>query len=639
MVALIKATAILLMGVGLLPESWPADKSMRQPVPVKKAPDIQIPAAKKTPEARPLPSRHERFRRIETLRVGDFAIDLCRRSDGAFGLGEIRRGALPVRRADFLVTWQVAGQFPTFARRDGMTVSLRGPDATLTFAPEKRECAGTRFNGFRMRFQAGRGPIVETASWELGGSTRGLAYFDGYRGWHAPPGWLRADAVPETNPKLMPSLLHGTGFQFEFGAHGALVHFHTSPGDRLRNVSRGQALEFETTFHGPAAIDRFVYITSGDSRINLWTRAYEMVYAELRQALDLPEPTREVALHWPPFSRKEFRETAEECADATARDGFTAASIDVIWDNAEFHSGQKNMNVWDYSVCEGYGGERGLQSLIDECRRHHLRVIAWAPAGHLSPASPVWKAHPEWVLKNDRGAIFLDPSGLWHGDLDTGFSDYFRDRITGVVRKFGLDGLWLDTHLAYAGQTWNRPNSARLAAIYRSFIQAGARQLIVEGDASAIGSYGIGIDDDWGEIPAPELFYGSTMAAGSLDPQFYLRHFRRYVASGAAWTLDWDFLYSPKLTGEAVDAARAEVRQVVQEYRRVKDRMVHRFVHADGSGYTWTNDRDRTRVVWLLKDAPLPDGRRGQAGKVYVIDPGREATLLSPSSRPATPHP
>ena len=101
-----------------------------------------------------------------------------------------------------------------------------------------------------MRFQSGPGPIVETASWELGGSTRGLEYFDGYRGWHAPPGWMHADAVPETNPKLMPSLLHGTGFQFEYGANGALVHFHTSPGDRLRNVSRGQALEFETTFHG-----------------------------------------------------------------------------------------------------------------------------------------------------------------------------------------------------------------------------------------------------------------------------------------------------------------------------------------------------------------------------------------------------
>jgi hypothetical protein len=50
--------------------------------------------------------------------------------------------------------------------------------------------------------------------------------------------------------------------------------------------------------------------------------------------------------------------------------------------------------------------------------------------------------------------------------------------------------------------------------------------------------------------------------------------------------------------------------------------MVHRFVHEDGSGYTWTNDRDGARVVWLLKDAALADGRRGDAGKVYVLERG-----------------
>jgi hypothetical protein len=73
-------------------------------------------------------------------------------------------------------------------------------------------------------------------------------------------------------------------------------------------------------------------------------------------------------------------------------------------------------------------------------------------------------------------------------------------------------------------------------------------------------------------------------------------------------------------TGDDFADARREVREVVADYRRVKDRMVHRFVHADGSGYTWTNDKDRARVVWLLHDAKLPDGRSGEAGKVYVVE-------------------
>jgi hypothetical protein len=56
-----------------------------------------------------------------------------------------------------------------------------------------------------------------------------------------------------------------------------------------------------------------------------------------------------------------------------------------------------------------------------------------------------------------------------------------------------------------------------------------------------------------------------------------------------------------------------------RDVKRPRSR-VHRFVHANGSGYTWTNDRDRAKVVWLLKDATLPDGRSGEAGRVYVIE-------------------
>ncbi|HZO83952.1 MAG TPA: hypothetical protein VFC26_01985, partial [Verrucomicrobiae bacterium] len=571
------------------------------------------------------PARTEHFTRIDTLQVGEFAVDLCRRDDGAFGLGEIRRGTMPIRRGDFLITWQVDGKYLRFERQNGPTVLLLEPRATLTFTPEKRESAGTTFVGFRLQFKTERGPIVETASWELGGTTRGLSYLDGYRGWHAAPAWMQADAVPATNPKLMPSLLEGVGFQFQHGTLCALLHFHTTPGDRLRNISRGEALEFETNFHGPSAIDRYIFVASGDSRINLWTRAYEVAHAELRRTLGLPETTRELFLQWPPFSRKGFRETARKCASVTAREGFTGASIGVIWDNADFHQGAKNMNVWGYTICGNYGGGAGLKSLAEECKSHNLQIIAWVPAAHLWSQSPVWKAHPDWVLLNQRGEKFVNPAGgIWHGALDTGFYDYFRNSVVDVVRQFGLSGLWLDTHLSYAQQMRPPDHGARLAAIYRDFIKAGAQHLLVEGDASALGTYSIAIGDDWkkqgDKIPGPDLYYGSMLACGSMDPRLYLNHFRRYVAGGAPWIIDWDFLFTTKIHDEDLDSARRELRRVVQDYRRVKHRMVHRFTHEDGSGYTWTNDRDRAKVIWLLKDAALPDGRLGKAGEVYMLE-------------------
>jgi hypothetical protein len=587
----------------------------------------------------PLPARIERFQVVETLDVGEFSIELCRRADGAFGLGQVRRGDLPLRRSDSLITWQVDGQAPAFDRREGSTVTLRDPAATLAFTAEQRASAATGFSGFRIEFRTDHGPIVETASWELGGSTHGLSYFDGYRGWHAAPDWVPADAVPPPNPKLVPSLLHGTGFQFQHGSAGALVHFHTAAGDAVRNASRGEALEFETTFHGPTTIDRYVFVTSRarqasdvanrggadpDSRINLWTRAYEVVHAELRRAFDLPERSREMWLQWPPFSRQGFRETARECATVTAREGFTGASIDVIWDNADAHGGAKNMNVWDYSVCAEYGGAEGLQDLVDECRRHNLLILAWTPSGHLWDASPVWRDHPDWLLRRADGSVAATPTGPVFGDLAGGFHDYYRERIVGAVRAFGLDGLWMDSHLPYAQQARTSDHAARLAALYRDFIRAGARHLIVEGDASALGAYGIGIGDDWqdafGKIPEPDLYYGSTLLGWSTDPRVYVDHFRRFAAAGALWVVNWDFLYSGKLAGAEFDAARREVRAVLSDYRQVRDRMVHRFVHADGSGYTWTNDDDAAQIVWLLRDALLRDGRRGEVGRVYVLE-------------------
>lgn len=571
----------------------------------------------KTPEqAGPSPARLERFAKIETLVVGDFAIDLCRRDDGAFGLGEIRRGDRRLRRSDFLIVWTIDGKVPSFAGRRGQGVSLRDPEATLTFAPETRASAGTVLSGFRIDVKTTRGPIVETASWEPGGSTRGLTFQDGYRGWHAPPGWLPADAVPETNPKLSPGLLNGTGFQFLHGPDGALATFHASPGDRLKNVSRGEALEFETTWAGPAAVSRFVFTAGGDRRINLWTRAFEVAHAEIRRSLDLPTRGREVICGWPPFARRGFRETATQCLRRTVEDGFTAVAIDALWDNFEAHGGAKNMNVWDYAVCEAYGGKAGLKELVEQCHGNGLKVIAWTPAGHLANNSPVFKAHPEW-LAGHTPSTPKEGIGPVYGSLHTAFHDFYRRGILGAIREFKLDGLWLDSHLPYPAMPRENPHAAKLAALYGEFARAGATHLLMEGDASAIGSYGIGIDERWGKVPEPELLYNAELLGWPQTPRFFRDHFRTHVALGATWIVPWDVIHDSKLSGSEWDAARQEILEVVREYRKVKDLMVHRFITEDG--VVWTNDRDTAKVVWLFRDARLPDGAPGRAGSVTIV--------------------
>jgi len=247
------------------------------------------------------------------------------------------------------------------------------------------------------------------------------------------------------------------------------------------------------------------------------------------------------------------------------------------------------------------------------------------PAGHLWGQAPIWKEHPDWLLRRPDGAIAKTPTGPVFGSLDSGFADYFRERISAVTRQFGFDGVWMDTHLSYAQQTNPADHAARLLRVYQDLIKAGARHFLVEGDASAFGAYAIGINEEWiqqwGRMPEPDLYYGAELVGGGIDPQFYSRYARQWFGAGAPWVLEWQFFFSPKLNGPEWDAARRDVRQVLLDYRKHKDRMIHRFVHADGSGYTWTNDRDASKVVWLLKNARLPDGRQGESGNVYVLNP------------------
>jgi hypothetical protein len=117
----------------------------------------------------------------------------------------------------------------------------------------------------------------------------------------------------------------------------------------------------------------------------------------------------------------------------------------------------------------------------------------------------------------------------------------------------------------------------------------------------------------------------AMLPMGSAEPELLTWWYRRAIASGCARAIGWDPPYADKLGGRAWAAARAEVRRTVRDLGPVRHRMVHRHVHADGSGYTWTNDADGARVVWLFADRPLPDGRPDRAGQVYVVE-SRAAT-------------
>jgi hypothetical protein len=130
----------------------------------KTKPEKETPKSFREKEPRvaaPLPARQavHSGRNAASWRILD---RLVPSRDGAFGLGEIRKGKMLLRRADFLITWQVGGKpSPT---TDGKIHSLaRDPPATLHSRPQSANVPGHP-DRVSDAVAVPAGPIVETAS-------------------------------------------------------------------------------------------------------------------------------------------------------------------------------------------------------------------------------------------------------------------------------------------------------------------------------------------------------------------------------------------------------------------------------------------------------------------------------------------
>jgi len=121
---------------------------------------------------------------------------------------------------------------------------------------------------------------------------------------------------------------------------------------------------------------------------------------------------------------------------------------------------------YDFLFSEKFGGAAGMKSLCDTAHQHGLHVIQWV-AFELHSWSPLWKQHPEWVLKQASGdpwhAKYAWAEGaLWCGRMRGGFREHLYERLKAAREHTGLDAYFWDSYgnLGQTGIDWGAPDKA-----------------------------------------------------------------------------------------------------------------------------------------------------------------------------------
>ncbi len=271
--------------------------------------------------------------------------------------------------------------------------------------------------------------------------------------------------------------------------------------------------------------------------------------------------------------------------------------------------GGNNCTPFRYQLSDLLGGDAGLKAFCDAAHAHGIKVFVWI-SGHLSIEAPIWKDHPEWVVRN-RGNLIWD--GHYHTIHAMSFVHGAREWVASDLRHVreatGVDGVWFDsfTNLALQAINYQSPGREPNAPGVLGFL----------GDLSAMG-YEIMIEcmsqlgvSSWGNL-RPEALQGQEEMLYDTCLRTYLKDWLK----NPCYTRDYYFRCL---------AARAPLGLWIEEYRgmpaafplplpdwlaplnlayaKVEARMRHREVLEDGVGVLWRDNDGAPSALFAYRDS------------------------------------
>ncbi|PTX94777.1 hypothetical protein DB346_22485 [Verrucomicrobia bacterium LW23] len=351
-----------------------------------------------------------------------------------------------------------------------------------------------------------------------------------------------------------------------------------------------------------------------------------------------------------------------------ARLGFRDVFTHGVWDSITSDPNPKEKgNIccpYQFTFAESFGGVAGMRVLTDTARAAGMELFQWF-SFHLSKHAPVWKEHPDWVLREANGDPWDGNYGsLWSGRYRSGYGEWTQKITRDTCAEAKLDGIFWDSYqnLGVTCVDWSAPDKAPQAEEIWKF-QGELQRLGIRHRPEITTIFGVssvamfGFEGDsfrrrlWADTVrnddifalmdcSPAYFTkGYPFTAQKISPEKYFWMCGHRVVSSMSsrpWVsiapADPEHAAPPVPGGELAE----EYARVNHMYNAAVERM-HRLRLVEGGTHTlWLDAEDRSAVVWAFKTATvqhsgpareLGSGRTVTAAGTLAVSAGEVWTL------------
>ena len=342
---------------------------------------------------------------------------------------------------------------------------------------------------------------------------------------------------------------------------------------------------------------------------------------------------------------------------------FTHGVWESVTSDPERRPGEGNI-CCPYSLryAEMFGGAANMTRLFAAAHAAGVEVYQWFGM-QFAKYSPVWKEHPEWVLREANGDPWDGNYGIIQcGRMRSGYGQFLEDGIKKVKDDTGLDHIFWDSYqnLGVTCVDWQgadkAPQAEEIFLMQARLQQYGFKQrceVVTIFGVSQVGLFGFESDKFrrrlWADTvngdtafalldTSPAYFSSSyPFAADLINPEkyFWLAGHRVVPMIGAR---PWPQPIEDEHAGPSLPGG-----ELAEEYARVNHLYLaalphmHRLrVTPDGTYTLWFDDANQPAVVWVFADTeiavtgPLTDVGSGgryaadgtfaaKAGRVYLL--------------------
>ena len=369
---------------------------------------------------------------------------------------------------------------------------------------------------------------------------------------------------------------------------------------------------------------------------NLWldcfTDVRRRILAYYRFELEVPQPC--IGAHlWDTDLKQRMAawpEPLERDLVEYARMGFRQVFVHGVWDSVTSDTTPGiHGNIccpYTFTYAPAFGGPQRMQKLNETAQANGLRLMQWF-SFHLSRMAPVWKQHPDWVIKEANGDPWDGNYGdLWSGRVRSGFGDWFKNQILDVKKDTGIAGIFWDSYqnLGVTCVDWGSPDKAPQAdEIFRlqgELQRAGFRQrveVVTIFGVSQVAIFGFSTDKFrrrfWNDFIendqafamldcSPAFFTSEEMLTqDKLNPERYLWMAAHRSIPGLGGD-PWGATPEQRTRFPGGDQAPAYAR-VNHLYNAALPHMDRLRLQPGGSHVVWLDQKGAPAVLWTFADA------------------------------------